>query len=99
MIRYLFNLSGNALIAGVVANGAIRSTAMQISDYLNEIRPVLDVDGNGQVDAFTDGVLAIRYMFGLRGASLIAGSVGMNATRFTDTTIENRVEPVSEQLD
>ena len=35
---------------------------------------MLDVDGNGQIDALTDGLMIIRYMFGLRGASLTPGA-------------------------
>ena len=34
---------------------------------------VLDIDGNGAVDALTDGLLVLRYLFGLTGRnSLIA---------------------------
>ena len=42
--------------------------------------PLLDIDGNGQADALTDGLLIIRYLFGLRGPSLTAGAVGPGAT-------------------
>ena len=42
---------------------------------------VLDIDGNGQVDALTDGVLTLRYLLGLRGAALIAGALGACASR------------------
>ena len=44
---------------------------------------VLDVDGNGQVDALTDGVLTLRYLLGLRGAALVAGATGGCASRDT----------------
>src|SRR4029453_11520225 len=30
-----------------------------------------DIDGNGSYDALTDGLLMLRYMFGLRGAGLV----------------------------
>ena len=35
----------------------------------------LDVDGNGKYDALTDGLLILRFMFGLDGESLIFGTV------------------------
>ena len=42
-----------------------------------------DVDGNGVVDALTDGVMAARAMLGLTGTSVTTGAVGANATRTT----------------
>ena len=36
-----------------------------------------DIDGNGEVDALTDGLMLLRYLFNLRGDSLIAGAVKM----------------------
>ena len=50
---------------------------------LNDIRPIFDVDGNGRVDPLTDGLLLIRHLFGLRGSTLIAGAIGVGATRIT----------------
>lgn len=44
---------------------------------------VLDIDGNGQVDALTDGVLTLRYLLGLRGDALVAGATGACASRDT----------------
>ena len=41
----------------------------------------LDVDGNGQYDALTDGLLMLRYLFGLRGSMLGAGAIGGGAQR------------------
>ena len=33
-----------------------------IKDAMNSIKPALDIDGNGQADALTDGLLIIRYL-------------------------------------
>lgn len=92
VIRYLFGLSGASLINGAVGPLATRTTAAQIGDYLTAIRPALDIDGNGQADALTDGLLIIRYLFGLRSASLITGAVGPGATRNTAATIEPQIQ-------
>lgn len=43
--------------------------------------PRLDIDGTTSCDALTDGLLVIRYLFGLSGASLINSAVGPGATR------------------
>jgi hypothetical protein len=48
----------------------------------------LDVDGNGSYGATTDGLLALRYLLGLRGTALISGAVGGGATRSTSTAIQ-----------
>ncbi|MEE9344528.1 MAG: DUF1800 domain-containing protein, partial [Methylococcales bacterium] len=41
----------------------------------------LDVDGNGQQDALTDGLLIIRHLFNLTGPALIQNALGVNAQR------------------
>ena len=37
--------------------------------------------GDGKVDPLTDGLMLIRYLLGLRGNPLVAGSIGAGATR------------------
>ncbi|MBK9607201.1 MAG: DUF3466 family protein [Betaproteobacteria bacterium] len=88
VIRYLFGLTGAALIDGAVGPLATRTTDTAVVNYLTDIRPALDVDGNGHADALTDGLLIIRYLFGLRGAGLIGGAVGTGATRTSAADIE-----------
>ena len=43
----------------------------------------LDVDGNGVIDALSDGLLTLRAQFGLTGAAVTNGAVGAGATRAT----------------
>ena len=40
------------------------------------------------MDALTDGLLFLRYVFGLRGSVLIAGVVAQDATRASAEDIE-----------
>ena len=49
---------------------------------------LLDIDGNGKVDALTDGLIILRYVFGLRGDVLIGGVVASEATRTSAEEIE-----------
>ncbi len=91
VLRYLLGLSGTSMFSGALGAGATRVNAAQLGDYLNDVKPVLDIDGNGEADALTDGLLILRYMFGLRGASLIAGAVGPGATRMTAVGIETQI--------
>jgi hypothetical protein len=80
-LRWLFGLGGTTLTNGVVGAGASRPTALEIGPYLAGLGSQLDVDGNGTVDALTDGLLIVRYLFGLRGAALTTGAIGSGATR------------------
>ena len=48
----------------------------------------LDIDGDGQSKAFTDGLLLIRYLFGFSGDSLTAGAIGEDAERTTAEEIQ-----------
>ena len=94
VLRSLLGLSGASLVNGATGLGATRTSDTQVGDYLTDVRPILDVDGNGQTDALTDGLLIIRYLFGLRGDSLIAGAVGPGATRKTNVAIEAYIQPL-----
>ncbi|MBC6480641.1 MAG: hypothetical protein GDA56_25630 [Hormoscilla sp. GM7CHS1pb] len=50
-------------------------------------QPTLDIDGNGAIDALTDGLVAIRYLFGFRGETLTEDVVGEGATRNTEEIV------------
>jgi hypothetical protein len=47
---------------------------------------------SGAVDALTDGLMLLRYAFGLRGESLIRGAVSTQGLRNTATNIEAYIE-------
>jgi len=47
-----------------------------------------DIDDNGLYDALTDGILAMRYLFGFRGSTLIEDVVAPDANRNTAEEIE-----------
>ena len=88
VLRYMFGLSDTALTAGATGATATRNDS-QITSYLGDIKSYLDADGNGQVDALTDGLLIIRYLFGLTGSELISGAVGTGASRASAVDISN----------
>ena len=47
----------------------------------------IDIDGNGEIMALTDGLLILRSLFGFSGDSLINGAIGTGATRSTASDI------------
>jgi CSLREA domain-containing protein len=88
VIRYLFGLAGPPLTNGALGATATRTDPLAVKVYLDAIRAPLDIDGNGTTDALTDGLLIIRYLFGLRGDPLIAKAVDPLGKRTTAADIE-----------
>ncbi len=88
VIRHLFGFSGDALIANATSNVATRQDAAEITIYLNDAESELDIDGDGEARALTDGLLLIRYLFGFSGNSLISGAVSETAARTSAEQIE-----------
>ena len=53
---------------------------------------MLDIDGSGSFDALTDGLIILRYAFGLRGDNLVNNSVDESASRKTAEQIEEYIQ-------
>ena len=51
-----------------------------------------DIDQSGSVDALSDGLILLRYFFGLRGDSLISGVISPDANRTSAADIEAYIE-------
>ena len=56
--------------------------------YLTNAATELDIDGDDEAKALTDGLLLIRYLFGFTGNALTAGAVGASAERKTASAIQ-----------
>ncbi|MDA8878873.1 DUF5011 domain-containing protein, partial [Porticoccaceae bacterium] len=87
LLRSIFGLDGDALVFGAVASNATVTSSQDILVEIDRLGMLLDIDGNGVIDALTDGLLILRYLFGLEGDILIAGVVAQNATRATAAEI------------
>jgi hypothetical protein len=77
ILRNMAGLTGAAMVAGISGSPDPVAAAARI----DAIRPLLDIDGNGSVTAFRDGLILIRMMVGLNGAALTQGVVTTGATR------------------
>ena len=53
---------------------------------------ILDIDANGSFDALTDGLIILRYAFGLTGENLVSGAVAGDAMRTDPADIEAYIE-------
>jgi hypothetical protein len=53
---------------------------------------LVDIDGNGNIDALTDGLVILRYLFNLRGDVLISEVIASDATVETSEQVEAKIE-------
>ena len=91
VLRYMFGLRGAALTNGLTLGGT-RTDPTQIENYLRDILPYLDADGNGVVDALTDGLLIMRQLIAPSGPLLTQNALGAGATRLTATDVSNYIQ-------
>jgi hypothetical protein len=89
---FSFNSQGNNLIGnkgaafgftdGALDTGAVRTDPDEIIAFLDlGLTTMLDVDANGEATALTDGLLIVRYLFGITGTQLTDGLLGTGAVR------------------
>jgi hypothetical protein len=98
LLRGMFGLTDSALVSGAVASDAVYSSSSEIESRISLLGDLADVDGNGEVDALTDGLLTLRYLFGLQGSALVSGVVAPNATRTSAAEIEAHLESLTPAL-
>ena len=91
LMRYLFDVRGESLTSNIIAPDATMSHS-QIALNMESNVVIADIDKDGEVDALTDGLLLLRYLFDARGESLISGVVSSAAERSTEAEIESYIE-------
>jgi uncharacterized repeat protein (TIGR02543 family) len=94
IVRYMLGLTDTALTNNALGINPGLTTGAAIKLHLDDIRPLLDIDGDGQVDALHDGLLLMRYLFGLRGPSLTANALSTGTTRGALGQIESYIQPL-----
>jgi hypothetical protein len=89
VMRWSFGFTGGPLVDGAVDAGCGYCTPEQVIDHLLSLGLMLDVDGDGQTDSLTDGLLLLRWGFGAHGETLVQGAVDVfNCQRCTAPEIE-----------
>ena len=58
----MFRIDGSALVTGTVASDARYTDAVDIKSRIEILDDLIDIDGNGEIDALTDGLLTLRYL-------------------------------------
>ena len=69
ILREMFGLDGGALITGTISLQA-EFSVQRIKERISHLGDLIDADGSGQIDALTDGLLILRFLFGLEGDDL-----------------------------
>ncbi|MDB9539335.1 Calx-beta domain-containing protein, partial [Anabaenopsis arnoldii] len=88
IVRHLFGSTAfpdEKLTQGAIAPNATRNLA-EIQAYLQQgvDNQYLDIDGNGEIKALSDGIMIVRHLFGstaFPGDKLIEGAIAPDATR------------------
>jgi hypothetical protein len=99
LLRGLFGLNGDSLISYAVSEGAAYTSAADISARIESVSEIVDVDADGRSDALTDGLMILRYLFGLRGDVLVNGVVASGGDRVTAPAIEAYIESLLPEID
>ncbi len=92
LLRGMFGLTDTVLIESALAPDATYTTGAQIASEIDGLGDSIDIDGNGSADALTDGLVILRYLFGLRDDVLIKDVIAPNATLLNAADIGEKIE-------
>jgi hypothetical protein len=84
------------------ASATMTPTGSSTPSITNTATPTsapLDADADGSAGALTDGLLFLRYLFGFRGSTLVAGAIAPGADRDTAPEIEGYIASILAMLD
>ena len=88
----MFGLTDQALIANAIGLDAQVTSPQEIASKLQSLGTDLDIDQDGEVNALTDGLLILRFLFGLSDNSLVSNVLGQNAQRTSASDIASYLE-------
>ena len=86
ILRFAFGLRGEALYKGSISTTSPLTPA-EVEAEIVYTQSIFDIDGDGNYDALTDGLLLLRYLFGLSGDALLNGGISSGATRSTEQDV------------
>ncbi len=97
LLRLMFGLSGQSLTDGVTAPDANFVYSGDLIQRFNSTGLLLDIDDDKSIDALTDGLLILRFLFGIRGENLSSDALSPNAERNTVRELEEYLQALTNQ--
>jgi hypothetical protein len=91
MLRYNFGLRGEYVTENAMALDSPLSSEEVIAE-MEAAFEIADIDDDGEIEALTDSLMLLRYLFNLRGDVLTAGAVSSKANRSSSEEIEAYIE-------
>ncbi len=85
---------GDTTTIGFSSNATANGYLFVGKPYTVTVAPAFtwDIDGDGEAKPLTDGLLALRYLFGFTGNALIDNAVSASGTRITSEEIETEMQ-------
>ena len=83
LLRHAFGLRGDKLVVSDAVKPDSPLTYAEIEANVEAAQAFADIDGDGSVDALSDGLLLLRHLFDITGDSLINAVVHPNGSRQT----------------
>ena len=97
LLRLMFGLTGQSLTNGVTAPDANFVYSGDLIQRFNSTGLLLDIDDDKSIDALTDGLLILRYLFGIRGENLSSDALSPNAERTAIGELEEYLQSLINQ--
>lgn len=99
ILRFMFGFRGSQLIDGVDLSSGFRLDAQEIEAHMSLNQDLFDIDQNNQVNALTDGILILRYLFGFSGEALVESAVDTSACQTCNSSqVADRVSALTNLL-
>ena len=98
LMKASFGFAGEGLINGTSA----ADSSMKLEDIeanMENTMTIADIDDDGEVNALTDGLILLRYLFGITDSTLTEGAIGPNAKRDTHQSIVDYLEDHMPKID
>ena len=95
ILRYLFLYRGNRLIENALGPGAQITDFVDIENRLASQVLLLDLDQDGSVLPFTDGIMTMRFLAGLRNLKLVADATSLTAENIDAESVASLLTDLS----
>ncbi|CAI8169288.1 MAG: Uncharacterised protein [Cellvibrionales bacterium UBA7375] len=90
MMRYCFGFRGESLIEDATSPESTLNH-QEVEQKILDAMYIADIDDDGEVNALTDSLILIRYLFGIYGYDLIDQAIAPDASRTSHSAIEEHL--------